>query len=62
MRFDSRMCLKLTLWSSPARELASQLDTNVLGSLQFPREIGHDVHSISTANSNSHHSEAYERC
>jgi hypothetical protein len=44
-----------TLGSSPARELASKLDTNDLGSLQLPRKTGHDVDGVSTTNTNGGH-------
>ena len=43
-----------TLWSGPARQFASELDTNVLGGLQLPRKVGHHVNSISTTNTNCH--------
>lgn len=53
----SRKTLIRTLGSSPARELASQLNTNDLGSLQFPGKVGHDVNSIGTADTDSSHTE-----
>jgi hypothetical protein len=46
-----------TFRSSPAANLAGQLDTNRLGALQLPRDIGHDIDSISTANTTSDHAE-----
>jgi len=47
-----------TFRSSPARQLTSKLDTNVLGSLQFPRKVGHDIDSISAAHSDCDHPKA----
>ena len=44
-----------TLGSSPARQLTSQLDTNDLGSFEFPGKAGHDVDSVSTTNTNGGH-------
>jgi len=45
------------LGGGPARELASELDTNDLGGLQLPGETGHDVDGISTTDTNSSHTE-----
>lgn len=45
------------LRSSPARHLASKLDTDNLGGLQFPGKTSHDVDSISTTNTNGSHTE-----
>lgn len=44
-----------TLGRSPARQLTSELDTEDLGGLQLPRQVGHDVDSVSTTNTNSGH-------
>ena len=33
------------------------MNTNDLGSLQFPRQIGHDVHSIGTTHADGRHTE-----
>lgn len=46
-----------TLGRSPARHLAGQLDTNDLRSLQLPRQVGHDIDSISTTDTNGAHAE-----
>lgn len=48
----------LTLWCSPARQLASKLDTNILWSLQFPWKVGHNVDSISATNTDGDHAKA----
>lgn len=48
---------KRTLGRSPARELASKLDTNDLRSLEFPRKVGHDIDGISTTDTNGGHTE-----
>lgn len=45
------------LGRGPARELASKLDADNIGSLEFPREVGHDVDGIGTADTNSSHAE-----
>jgi hypothetical protein len=47
--------MKHTLGSSPARELASKLDTNNLGSLQLPRKTSHDIDGIGTTDTDSSH-------
>ena len=46
-----------TLGSSPAGELASKLNTNDLGGLQFPGETSHDIDSVGTTNTNGGHTE-----
>ena len=48
---------KRTLGSSPARHLASQLNTNDLGGLELPRKTGHDVDSVGTTNTNGGHTQ-----
>lgn len=47
----------ITLWSSPAANLAGQTNTNGLGALEFPRKVGHDINGISTSNTAGNHSE-----
>lgn len=44
-----------TLGGGPARQRAGEFDTNHLRRFQFPRQVGHDIDSISTANTNSNH-------
>ena len=46
-----------TLGSSPAVELASEVNTDDLRALQFPRKTSHDVDSIGTTNTASNHTE-----
>lgn len=48
---------KLTLGRRPATNLASEVDLDDLGALQFPRNIGHDVHGIGTADTAGNHAE-----
>ena len=48
---------KRTLGSSPARKLASELDTDDLRGLKFPWKTSHDVDSVSSTDTNSSHSE-----
>lgn len=45
------------LRGGPASNLASEVNTNNLGALEFPRNSSHDVDSISTTNTASNHSE-----
>lgn len=47
----------LTLGGGPAVELASELDTDDLGGLQLPGEVGHDIDSVSTADTDGGHTE-----
>ena len=51
------MQLSLTLWRSPAAQLASKLNTNDLWSLDLPWQVCHNVNGISTTNTDSGHSE-----
>lgn len=44
-----------TLGRSPARQFTSELDTDVLRSLQFPWQVGHNIDGISTTDTNSNH-------
>jgi hypothetical protein len=53
-REDVKEC---TLRSSPARERSSKLDTDDLGGLQLPGEVGHDIDSVGTTDTNSGHTE-----
>ena len=56
---SSKICAKQkrTLGRSPARELASKLDTNNLGGLKLPGEVGHNIDGISTTDTNGGHTE-----
>lgn len=47
----------LTLRSSPAVKLTSELDTNNVRGLELPGEVGHDINSISTTDTNGGHTE-----
>lgn len=49
--------MRPTLGNSPARELASQINTDNLRALELPWNISHDVDSISTTNTARDHSE-----
>ena len=46
-----------TLGSCPSANLASQVDTDDLRALQFPRKTSHNVDSVSTADTASNHAE-----
>lgn len=46
-----------TLGRSPARHLASQLNTNDLGGLQLPGQASHDVNGIGTTDTDGAHAE-----
>lgn len=46
-----------TLGGSPAGHLAGKLNTNDLGALELPREVGHDVDRIGTADTDGNHAE-----
>ena len=48
---------KRTRRSSPARQLASKLNTNDLRGLELPRKVGHNVNGISTTDTNGGHTE-----
>jgi hypothetical protein len=45
------------LRSSPAVELTSELDTNNIRGLKLPGEVGHDIDSIGTTDTNGGHTE-----
>ena len=46
-----------TLRSSPAVDLAREVDTDDLGALEFPGEASHDIDGIGTTNTASNHTE-----
>jgi hypothetical protein len=46
-----------TFGSSPSGQFTSKPDTNDLGRLQLPRKTSHDVDGVSTANTDSSHTE-----
>lgn len=46
-----------TLRGSPARELASEVDTDDLRALQLPGKVSHDINGISATNTASNHAE-----
>jgi hypothetical protein len=46
-----------TLGGSPSRELALELNTDDLGALKLPRDVGHDVDSVGTTDTASNHTE-----
>ena len=50
-----REITELTLGSSPARELASEVDTDDLGALQLPGKTSHNIDRISTTDTASNH-------
>jgi hypothetical protein len=56
-RQEERLEVTLTLRSSPAVKLASELDTNDVGGLELPGEISHDIDSIGTTDTNGSHTE-----
>lgn len=47
----------LTLGGGPSGHRTSELNTNELGGLQLPGEVGHDIDGISTSDTNSGHTE-----
>ena len=46
------------LGRSPSTQFSSELDTNDLGALDFPRNVGHDIDRIGTTHTNGNHTEA----
>lgn len=49
--------VKLTLWRGPAIQFAGQLDTDDLGGLELPGQVGHNIDGVGTTNANSAHAE-----
>jgi hypothetical protein len=47
----------LTLRSGPSSDLALEPDTDNLGTLELPRDVGHDIDSVSSSDSARDHTE-----
>jgi hypothetical protein len=54
---EEKLEVILTLRSSPAAELTSELDTNNVRGFKLPGEVGHDIDSIGTTDTNGGHTE-----
>jgi hypothetical protein len=57
VRVVSSTLARPTLWCGPSRHLSIKVDTNDLGRLELPRDIGHNIDGIRTSNTTSNHTE-----